>query len=927
MAVVSPMSPYRDTAILYRKAGWLGTLYLPYKKKNPPPTGFTGHKAGYPTPDDIKQWRNSGKRQNICIRLAGVDDDTEIIGIDVDHYASGDKNKRGGDQLSTLEERLGDLPDTWISSARTDGRSGIRYFRVPRGMAFRGQVEKDIECISKGYRFAVVWPSVHPEQGTYWWFPPGVTPDADGKKVWNGVLPQARDLPLLPEPWLDHLTAGKMRAEIDDRIDMDSTVSEIDEWADDTLPGDETTEMCDRMKKKVELHKKKISSEATSHDKIVNAHFNLIKLAQEGHRGWIQALNEIEKFWVEDVIARDKRGQQELVSEVWRSRTNALRKIKAICDENINLGAAPCLLSCDQTGECGTTGADSGGSGDGSGGDTPPPHDPLDGIPRGQIKPIDEYDTNDLGNARHLRDTFAPVSGGSSIRWVDGYGWIVWRDREGGRWQRDETGHDIVFQMWEHVYERQKNYVETALRPVFEVERQNAINAGLPMSGANAPVALIAARNKLVKWEKFVENNGNQGKTETCLKRLKGLSGIPLEVDALDQNKLLLGVANGVLELDSEDVRVRPAQPSDYVTLNTNVPYEEPHERASEIWENYLETFLPDPELRKSAQIALGYCLLGGNREKKIIVLIGQPNTGKSTMINTVEAALGEYAQTVGAGVFQQAKFNEDLVAALNKRIIICSEFDDEKLSASVIKRMTGDSDKVSSPIKFSMKTRSANPLFVPILATNSVPKITGADKALENRLYPIPFEVVPRKIDTKASSIVKTTCKVACLKWLVEGYLEYKRIGGIPTNEYIRETTRRLMSEMDEVSAFANDVLISHSNRELLSVRWQDSPEWCVKSANLYDRFESWWTENRMPERERPSVKKFATRLQSLGYRVEQVRPTGLASARYWLGVKMVAKRSTVVVGRFQTEVEAANVKQSAQRQTTSNTKTPDQD
>lgn len=195
---VGHMNPFRETAELYRQAGWLGTLPLPYRAKKSPPTGFTGHNAGYPSSEQVKTWMHDGTRHNICIRLAGVDKEHEIIGIDVDHYESGGKDKKGGIQLKELEARFGKLPDTWISSARDDGISGIRYFRVPRGLAFRGQIDKDIETVWKGHRYAIVWPSRHKDLDTeYWWFPPGVAPTLENRALWNGELPDARELPVL----------------------------------------------------------------------------------------------------------------------------------------------------------------------------------------------------------------------------------------------------------------------------------------------------------------------------------------------------------------------------------------------------------------------------------------------------------------------------------------------------------------------------------------------------------------------------------------------------------------------------------------------------------------------------------------------------------------------------------------------------------
>lgn len=334
-------NPYCDTALDYRHAGWAGPLPLPYKDKFPPPTDTNKRTSPYPTTEQIEEWRE-GEPKNICVRLAGVDADHEIVGIDVDHYAKGTKQKNGFDQLQKLIATLGPLPDTWTATARTDGKSGIRFFRVPRNLRFRGQAAQDIEVIRKGHRYAVVWPSVHPEGGTYWWFPPGVEPATDNKLAWNRTIPDARELPLLPDSWIDFLTSRIIAN--DELIEDESRVDEIYDWASATFHGDDDTEPCAHMREKLNLAITNVQNSSTFHDLILNAHWNLLNLAFEGHHGWNVAINQYEQVWADEVIKRGGSTVRDLATlnaEIWRSRTNALRKIKPKSDRRKKIEAAP----------------------------------------------------------------------------------------------------------------------------------------------------------------------------------------------------------------------------------------------------------------------------------------------------------------------------------------------------------------------------------------------------------------------------------------------------------------------------------------------------------------------------------------------------------------------------------------------------------
>lgn len=318
---------------------------MPYREKFPPPANTNKQTSDHPTSEQIELWRTWGQR-NICVRCAEVDDDHEVIGIDVDQYLKGEKQKNGFSQLQRLETAYGSLPDTWIATARTDGMSGIRFFRVPRGLRFHGQADDDIEVIRKGHRYAMVWPSIHPDGGMYWWFPPGVEPTEENRQAWNGEIPDPRAFPLLPDAWIDYLTNHRTLAGDGKPIDEDSSVDAIYQWADDTFHGDDLTDPCPTMRNKLDKHLAKLKHTATFHVLLTKAHWNLFLLAYEGHRGWNEAVREYERAFVDACFARGDRTLNTLHSEVFRSRIEALRKIKGESDRQVKIGAAPVSRDC-----------------------------------------------------------------------------------------------------------------------------------------------------------------------------------------------------------------------------------------------------------------------------------------------------------------------------------------------------------------------------------------------------------------------------------------------------------------------------------------------------------------------------------------------------------------------------------------------------
>ena len=111
--------------------------------------------------------------------------------------------KTGAADLARLVEQWGPLPSTWWTTSRADG-SRIMLYRVPSGVdptTWPTGAGPSIEIIRHAHRYAVVWPSIHPETGVpYRWYRP------DGSPADEGEIPGLGDLAELPTAWLVGLT-------------------------------------------------------------------------------------------------------------------------------------------------------------------------------------------------------------------------------------------------------------------------------------------------------------------------------------------------------------------------------------------------------------------------------------------------------------------------------------------------------------------------------------------------------------------------------------------------------------------------------------------------------------------------------------------------------------------------------------------------
>lgn len=187
-------------ALAWYGAGW-HVLELPPGSKAPPPDGRTGAAGVDMTAAEVTSAPWLG---NLGVRMpAGV------IGLDVDDYDT----KPGAATLDALTAKLGPLPLTWRSSNGRPGRSGIRLFAVPESMRWVAGLP-GIDIVQRAHRYAVVWPSMHPEGRQYVLVDELADEPADR-------IPGREDLPELPWPWIGELS----RANDGDELAASSAVS------------------------------------------------------------------------------------------------------------------------------------------------------------------------------------------------------------------------------------------------------------------------------------------------------------------------------------------------------------------------------------------------------------------------------------------------------------------------------------------------------------------------------------------------------------------------------------------------------------------------------------------------------------------------------------------------------------------------------
>lgn len=316
--------------------------------------------------------------------------------------------------------------------------------------------------------------------------------------------------------------------------------------------------------------------------------------------------------------------------------------------------------------------------------------------------------------------------------------------------------------------------------------------------------------------------------------------GVAIEHAVLDSNPWLLNCQNGTVDLRTGELK--PHCQSDKITRVTPVKYNP--DASTYEWDRFLEKILIDDGLIKHVQRLIGYCITGSTREQVLPIFWGEGSNGKSTLLDTLKAALGvEYASTAPPSLIIQKK-NEshptELAGLFGKRMVTAIETEkNQRLNEPLVKQLTG-SDSISAR-RMRENFWEFRPTHKLILCTNHEPRV-GDDFAIWRRLIMVPFTVRfwnPEKGETGPEELKRDNdlpkrleqCLEGVLAWAVRGSVDWFK-GGLCVDEKARNATEEYRKRQDVFGRFVEEVCLT-------------GEQYSEKFSRLYDCFESWSTDN----------------------------------------------------------------------------------
>src|SRR5262249_35693849 len=209
----------------------------------------------------------------------------------------------------------------------------------------------------------------------------------------------------------------------------------------------------------------------------------------------------------------------------------------------------------------------------------------------------------------------------------------------------------------------------------------------------------------------------------------------------LDADPWLLNLENGTLDLHTG--KLGSHRRSDLITRLAPVGWD-PAAKCPR-WKAFLaDVFSGDDALIGYVQRAAGYSLTGDTSERILLILHGEGANGKTTFLETLTAALGDYAARTPTETLLAKRpdaIPNDVARLKGTRFVTASEAGEGvQLAEARVKELTGR-DRV--PARFLHREWfEFCPEFKLWLATNHKPVIRGTDKAIWDRIRLVPFTV-----------------------------------------------------------------------------------------------------------------------------------------------------------------------------------------
>jgi len=308
-----------------------------------------------------------------------------------------------------------------------------------------------------------------------------------------------------------------------------------------------------------------------------------------------------------------------------------------------------------------------------------------------------------------------------------------------------------------------------------------------------------------------------------------------LPTPVINKETVLINLLNGTFEINTKGNKLRPFDPSDFLTYQ--LPFKYDPEATAPKFQTYLNRVLPDKERQNVLAEFLGYVFIknGSKRlkEEKVLILYGTGANGKSVFFEIVNALLGKENVTNYSlqNLTEEKGFYR--VKIENKLVNYASEISVKLDNATFKQLASGEPVEVCQ--KFGQPYTMYNYAKL-IFNCNELPKDVEHTEGYFRRFLIIPFDVtIPAHEQDKTLHIQIIENELSgVFNWVLNGLERLLRQGKFSECEAAKKATENYKKESDSVMMFLDECEYEPSQNETIEFKtiFQDYRNYCDENG-----------------------------------------------------------------------------------------------
>lgn len=441
------------------------------------------------------------------------------------------------------------------------------------------------------------------------------------------------------------------------------------------------------------------------------------------------------------------------------------------------------------------------------------------------LKAKKNYSLDDTGNAQMFSDYFGDI-----FHWnaTD----KVWMFFTGKTWIVDTKG----------IIRKYANQLITMLR-----EEEKQIEEQLADEHDEAERKRLAGL--LAAYDKNIKRVSNKNGKDAMISELQFLSSSAVENSDFNKDPYLLNTDSGIVDLRTGKINKFDKDAMLSYNTKVKVSFEEPV-----VWLSFLRSIFEYPNKKDTEEVieclrrCLGYTLTGDTKEQVIFLLHGDGSNGKSTLLNVLQAIMGDYFNTIDSSQLmvtknQSVAIQNSLAELIGTRFLSTQETEEgARLSEPIMKHISGD-EVINAQKKYG-KPFFFKPVFKLWMSTNNLPIIRGKDYGIWRRIFLFPFKKQFKEAEKDKEMPEKLAAEYdKILGWCIKGCVDYLADRDLKRPNYLKEELTNYQEDLDTVLQFTRSECYENKGK-------------LTQKRMMYDAYTAWAKRSNLPALSEPKFK-----------------------------------------------------------------------